>query len=60
MFEAFCQVFFGYIAVLIVQSAIFPIFGIHIPLTTNMTIVFITSIVSFVKSYAVRRCFCGD
>lgn len=55
--EACANVAIGYGVALASQLAVFPMFGIHVPLSSNIGIgVWFTGI-SLVRSYAVRRWF---
>lgn len=39
------------------QWAVFPLFGIHVGLTTNVALVLMFTAISLVRSYALRRLF---
>lgn len=47
----------GYLVALISQIAIFPLYGIHVPLTTNLWIGAWFTGVSLVRGYVIRRWF---
>lgn len=47
----------GYIVALLSQLAIFPMFGVHLPLHENMLIGVFFTAVSLARSYAIRRWF---
>lgn len=47
----------GYIVALISQLAIFPMFNIHVPFSDNLAIGGWFTLVSIVRSYALRRFF---
>lgn len=55
--EAFLNTLSGYVISVIVQVTLFPFFGIHLPLHTNMVIVAIFTAISIVRSYLWRRYF---
>lgn len=55
--ESIVNVAIGYGIAILSQIAIFPLFGIHIPLRDNLLIGVIFTIVSIVRSYALRRAF---
>lgn len=57
--EAVANVLFGYLVALASQLAIFPLFGIDIPLSDNLAIGAWFTAISLVRSYAVRRWFNG-
>lgn len=47
----------GFFVALAAQVAVFPWFGIHVPLSDNLAIGGIFTAVSIARSYAVRRMF---
>lgn len=55
--EAVVNVLIGYWVSFLTQLAIFPIFGIKISLVQNLWIGVIFTVVSLVRSYALRRLF---
>ena len=55
--EAVLNVFIGYWIAIATQMAVFPLFGIHIPLEQDLLIGLIFTVVSLVRSYALRRLF---
>lgn len=55
--ESCLNVIIGYAVALASQLAIFPMFGIHIPLSDNIAIGAWFTVVSIIRSYAVRRMF---
>lgn len=57
LLESVVNVAIGYGIAILSQIAIFPLFGIHIPLRDNLLIGVIFTIVSIVRSYALRRAF---
>lgn len=57
MAEAVANVAVGYVIAILAQMAIFPLFGIRLLLGDNMAIGAIFTIVSLVRSYALRRAF---
>lgn len=55
--EAVANVLLGYGIALGAQITVFPLFGIHIPMSSNIAIGIIFTLVSLVRSYALRRLF---
>lgn len=55
--ESLANVAIGYGVAVSAQAAIFPWFGIHIPLSDNLMLGAFFTVVSIVRSYAVRRAF---
>jgi hypothetical protein len=57
LLESAVNVVVGYLVALVSQLAIFPWFGIHIPLSDNLLIGLWFTGISLVRSYALRRWF---
>jgi hypothetical protein len=57
LMEAVLNVLIGYWIAIATQMAVFPLFGIHIPLEQDLLIGLIFTVVSLVRSYALRRVF---
>lgn len=57
MIEAVANVAIGYVVAILSQLAVFPLFGIHIPLSANLWIGAWFTVISLVRSYALRRWF---
>lgn len=57
LYEAIINVLIGYSIALLSQLAIFPLFGIHVPLRSNLFIGAWFTVISLVRSYAIRRWF---
>lgn len=57
LIESFMNILIGYFVALASQLLIFPLVGIHVPLHTNLLIGFWFTLVSLVRSYAIRRWF---
>lgn len=55
--EAVLNTSIGYVIAIATQVAVFPLFGIHIPLEQDLLIGLIFTVVSLVRSYALRRLF---
>ena len=55
--ESCINVAIGYAVALLSQIAIFPWFGIHVSLTTNLWIGLWFTLISIARSYLVRRAF---
>ena len=56
-FESCINVAIGYGVALLSQIIVFPLFGIHIPLASNLAIGAIFTVISIARSYVVRRVF---
>lgn len=57
LIEAAMNIAIGYVVALLSQLAIFPMFGIDVPLSANLLIGAWFTLVSLIRSYAVRRWF---
>ena len=57
LIESLANVLLGYGIALGAQLAVFPLFNIHIPMSSNIAIGIIFTLVSLVRSYALRRLF---
>ena len=57
LIESFINVLVGYGIALAAQLIIFPRFGIHISMSDNLMIGALFTVVSIVRSYALRRLF---
>ncbi len=57
MLEAWANVAIGYVVALLSQLAIFPLFGIRVTLADNLLIGGYFTLISLIRSYAVRRLF---
>ena len=55
--ESVTNIAVGYLVALASQLMVFPLFGIHIPLSTNLGIGAIFTVISLVRSYVIRRWF---
>lgn len=55
--ESAANVAIGYGVAVASQIAIFPLFGVHLPLADNLLIGGYFTIISLARSYAVRRWF---
>jgi len=55
--ESAVNVMIGYGIAVSAQIVVFPLFGIHVPLASNLAIGVIFTIVSLVRSYCLRRLF---
>lgn len=55
--ETTVSMFVGFWLSVAVQAVVFPMFGYTLPLHSNMAIVAIFTIVSMIRSYALRRIF---
>lgn len=49
----------GYVINLTAQVLIFPVFGIYVPLRTNIGISLFFTVISIARGYALRRWFTG-
>lgn len=57
--ESVANVAVGYGVAVASQLAIFPLFGIHIPLSSNLAIGAWFTVISLARSYILRRWFNG-
>lgn len=57
LLEAFINVAIGYAVAVASQIVIFPLFGVHISVAENMAIGGFFTVVSIMRSYALRRLF---
>jgi len=55
--ESVANVAFGYGVAVAAQCLVFPLFGVHLPLHENLTIGAVFTVISLVRSYALRRLF---
>lgn len=55
--ESCLNVLIGFGVALLSQLLVFPLFGIHIPLSQNLAIGLIFTVISIIRSYWVRRLF---
>ena len=53
--ESCMNILIGYGVALISQLLIFPLYGIHVPLASNIMIGIWFTIISLTRSYAIRR-----
>lgn len=47
----------GYLVACASQAAIFPLFGVHVPISTNLKMGLWFTVISIVRSYLLRRWF---
>ena len=57
MVELLANVLVGYVVAVVMQMAVFPLFGLAVTVTENLLIGLIFTVVSIVRSYALRRGF---
>jgi len=57
MVESVANVIVGYGVAVIAQIVIFPIFGLHATLAQNLKMGAVFSVVSIIRSFALRRLF---
>ena len=57
--EAMTNVLVGYLVAILSQIVVFPWFGIHIPLSSNLAIGAWFTVISLFRSYVLRRWFNG-
>jgi hypothetical protein len=57
--ESVANVLVGYGVAILSQIVVFPWFGIHVPLSSNLAIGAWFTIISLVRSYVLRRYFNG-
>lgn len=57
--ESVANVVVGYLVALASQLLVFPMFGIHVPFSSNLAIGAWFTVISLVRSYVLRRWFNG-
>ena len=57
LIESLMNIAIGYFVALLSQLAIFPMFGIHVSLSTNLWIGAWFTVISLIRSYIIRRWF---
>ena len=57
--ESCANVLVGYLVALLSQILVFPMFGIYIPLSSNLAIGAWFTVISLIRSYILRRWFNG-
>ena len=57
LLEALANIAIGYLVALGAQLLIFPLFSVHIPMSSHLSIGILFTLVSLVRSYALRRLF---
>jgi len=57
LIESITNVLIGYLVALGSQLIIFPVFGISVPLRSNLAIGAFFTVVSIIRSYCLRRVF---
>ena len=57
LIESITNILIGYFVAIASQLAVFPLFGINIPLSDNLLIGVWFTVISLIRSYAVRRYF---
>jgi len=55
--ESITNVLIGYVIAILTQLFVFPLYGIKIHIGTNLKIGFWFTIISIIRSYAIRRWF---
>ena len=55
--ESVANVVVGYGIAVTSQVLIFPCFGVHVPLTANLKIGLVFTVISLIRSYTLRRIF---
>jgi len=55
--EAILNILIGYMVAILSQLAIFPLFGVHLPLSDNLLIGLYFTVISLIRSYTLRRIF---
>ena len=53
--ESIDNILIGYVVAVISQILIFPMFGVHVTVTDNLTIAGYFTVISIARSYAIRR-----
>ena len=57
LIESLMNIVIGYFVALLSQIIVFPMVGIHVPLSTNLEIGAWFTLISLVRSYVIRRWF---
>jgi hypothetical protein len=57
LIEAAANIAIGFGVALVSQLIIFPLYGVHVPLSTDLAITAWFTLISLVRSYALRRLF---
>lgn len=57
LIEAATNIVVGFVIAYATQVAVFPLFGLHADHATHLAIVWIFTVVSFIRSYVLRRLF---
>ena len=57
MIEALLNTASGFVISVITSALVFPLFGVNLPIASNMAIVAVFTVVSIVRSYFWRRFF---
>lgn len=57
LIESAVNIAIGYGVALLSQVVIFPLFGIHVPISTNLWIGLWFTAISLIRSYVIRRWF---
>lgn len=55
--EALTNIAVGFGVALVSQLVIFPLYGVHVPLSTDLAITAWFTVISLVRSYVLRRIF---
>jgi hypothetical protein len=59
LIESCANIIIGYGVALLSQIIVFPLVGIHVPLSTNLWIGAWFTVISLIRSYVIRRWFNG-
>ncbi len=57
LIESLTNILIGYTVAIAAQLVIFPLFGLHVPMSDNLLIGACFTVVSLVRSYLLRRWF---
>lgn len=57
LIESLVNILIGALVALLSQLVVFPLVGIHVPMSTNLWIMFWFTMISAARSYLVRRMF---
>ena len=57
LIETCCNIAIGYVVAVLSQIAIFPLFGINIPIHDNLMIGLWFTVISLIRGYVLRRVF---
>lgn len=57
MYEVIIGMVIGFFISWLAQMIVFPLFGIHVPQSTQVSLIVIYTVISIIRTYYVRRLF---